>query len=264
MSEWMRQWWDAVLFREQIFSDLSQRRDAFLQGVLIVLVVGLVVGVPVLLRDVASGLQPVAVEAEVAEMQTEMNRLLEQMRPFLGNMPDENLNRLMAQIEENMQFSLEIGRKVEAMPTILPKPLDRTFQAIGTWVSKPFAGSSLPLGAAALGTWLGYGIWVMVCAKLLGGRGSLVGFFGATATYAVPHLLNVFGLVPVLGTVVSVIAYFWGLALYVKGTAVSHQLSTERALLAVLLPALIALVILIILATGVATLIAIALSGATP
>ncbi len=264
MSEWVRTLLHAALFREHVFSDLSRRRDAFLQGVVIVLVVGLVVGLPGLIRDIVVGLRPATTEVEMAEVRTELNRLLEQMQPFFGNMPAEEMNALMAQIEENMQFGLAIAGKVEAMPTMLPKPLDRSFQAIGTWTSKPFAGSSLPLGAAALGTWLGYGTWVMLFAKLLGGRGSLVGFFGATAFYAVPHLLNVLGLVPVLGGVLSVIAYFWGLALYVKGTAVSHQLSVERALLAVLLPALIALVILIILATGVATLIAIAISGAAP
>ena len=54
-----------------------------------------------------------------------------------------------------------------------------------------------PLAAVALGTWLGYGIWVMLFAKLLGGRSTLAGFFSTTALYAVPHLLSFFAFIPV-------------------------------------------------------------------
>jgi hypothetical protein len=184
------------------------------------------------------------------------------MQPFFDAMPGAAADEIRAQIKENIRFGCDIARQVEALPTILPRPLDRTFEAIGQWASQPFAGSSLPLGAAALGTWLGYGIWVMLFARLLGGRGSLAGFFGATALYAAPHLLGFFAFAPVLGDVLRFIAYFWGAAIYVKGTAVSHQLNIERALLAVLLPALIALLIAIVLATGLATLIALGLAGA--
>ncbi len=262
MSEWIRNLWNGVLFREQAFSGLNERRDAFLQGLLIVLVIGLVVGLPGLIGDVVAGLRPNAIEAEMDKAMSEMDQFVQQMQPFLGNMPSGTMDEIIAQIKENMRFGFDIARKIEGMPTRLPKPIDRTFQAIGQWASKPFSESGFPLGAAALGTWLGYGIWVMLFAKLLGGRGTLAGFFGTTALYAVPHTLGFFAFIPVLGGILSFLAYFWGLAIYVKGTAVSHHLSIERALLAMLLPALIALLVAIVGATGLATLIAISMSGA--
>jgi hypothetical protein len=263
MSEWIRTLWNGALFRGPAFSGLNERRDAFWQGLLIVLVIGLLVGLPGLIGAVVAGLQPNAIEAEMDKAMSEIDQVVQQIRPFLGNMPSGALDEIVGQIKENMRFGFDIARKIEAMPTILPKPVDRVFQAIGEWASKPFAGSGLPLGAAALGTWLGYGIWVMLFAKLLGGRSTLAGFFGVTALYAVPHTLTFFAFVPVLGGILGFLAYFWGLAIYVKGTAVSHQLSIARALLAVLLPALVALLVMIIGATGLATLIAISASGAS-
>lgn len=262
MSEWIRTLWNGARFRGPAFSGLDERRDAFLHGLLIVLVIGLVVGLPGLIGDVVAGLRPVDVEAELDKAMSGMDQFVEQMKPYLGNMPGGAMDEIIGQIKENMRFGFDIVRKVEGLSTFLPKPIDRTFQAIGKWASKPFAGSGLPLGAATLGTWLGYGIWVMLFAKLLGGRGTLTGFFGATALYAVPHTLSFFAFIPVLGGILSFAAYLWGLAIYVKGTAVGHHLSIERALLAALLPALIALLVAIIGATGLATLIAISMSGA--
>ena len=107
----------------------------------------------------------------------------------------------------------------------MPKPINTFFEQVGKWVSQPFTAGGFPLAAVALATWLGYGIWVMLFAKLLGGRGTLAGFFGVTALYAVPHLLSFFAFIPILGGILGLIAYFWGLAIYIKGTASSHQMT---------------------------------------
>jgi hypothetical protein len=101
----------------------------------------------------------------------------------------------------------------------------------------------------------------MLAARLLGGRGGLAGFFGTTALFAVPHVLNVFNMAPYVGGVLGFIAFAWGAAIYVKATAVSHELSIERALLAVLLPVLVAFAIAILVALVAFGLIGIALSG---
>jgi hypothetical protein len=106
-----------------------------------------------------------------------------------------------------------------------------------------------------LGAWLGYGIWVMLFAKLLGGRASLASFFGATAIFVVPHLLLILRWVPILGGLLAFIAFVWGLALYVKATAVSHGLTLDRALLAVafipiMLPGILLWIVLAMSALG--------------
>lgn len=261
MSDWLRTLWNGLLFRNEAFTGIRDRRDAFLQGFLIVVVVGLIIGLPTLIGDLVNGLRPNAIEVEMDKAMSEMDQVLRQMQPFLGDMPGGTMDTIVAQIKENMTFGFQIARQIEALPTILPKPVNTLFETVGAWASKPFTEGGFPLAAAALGTWLGYGIWVMLFAKLLGGRGTLAGFFGVTALYAVPHLLSFFAFVPLLGSVLGFIAYIWGLALYVKGTATSHELSLERALLAVLLPLLIILLLVIIGATGLATLIAISVAG---
>lgn len=261
MSDWLHMLGNGLLFRDAPFVSLRERGDAFLQGFLIIVVIALLVGAPTFVSDVAAGLRPNTAEVEMDKAMSEVDQVMQQMQPFLSNIPGATSDLFLSQIKDNMRFGFDIAKKVDALPTALPRPLNRVFEAVGKWVSRPFASEGLPLGAAALGTWLGYGIWVMLCAKLLGGRGTLTGFFGATALYAVPHVLSFFAFVPVLGSILGFIAFFWGLALYVKATKSSHQLSLERALLAVLLPALAVLLLVIVGATGIATLIAVGAAG---
>jgi hypothetical protein len=261
MSTWMRTLWNGLLFRDEAFTGLRDRRDAFLQGFLIIVVIALVIGLPTMLGELVSSLRPNAVEGEMDKAMSEVDAVIEQMRPFMGNMPSGELNAIVAQVKENMRFGFDIARQVESLPTILPRPINTFFETVGKWISQPFTAGGFPLAAVALATWLGYGIWVMLFAKLLGGRGTLAGFFGVTALYAVPHLLSFFAFIPILGGILGLIAYFWGLALYIKGTASSQQMSLERSLLAVFLPVLLILLLVVIGAIGLAAIIAISMSG---
>ena len=76
MSTWMRTLWNGLLFREEAFTGLRDRRDAFLQGFLIILVVALVIGLPTLVGDLVSGLRPNAVEAELDKAMSEMDQVV--------------------------------------------------------------------------------------------------------------------------------------------------------------------------------------------
>jgi hypothetical protein len=261
MSMWMRTLWNGLLFRDEAFTGFRDRRDAFLQGFLIIVVVALVIGLPTMIGDLVSSLRPNAVEAEMDKAMSGFDVVMEQMRPFLGDMPSGEMNAIVAQVKENMRFGFGIAGQIESLPTILPKPMNKFFEAVGKWISQPFTAGGFPLAAVALATWLGYGIWVMLFAKLLGGHGTLAGFFGVTALYAVPHLLSFFAFLPILGGILGIIAYFWGLAIYVKGTASSHQMSLERALLAVVLPVLLVLLLVVIGAFGLAAIVAISMTG---
>ena len=172
-------------------------------------------------------------------------------------MPGSVREQILAQVRQAFQTGAEIAAGMISLPTILPYPIPTFLQAIGGWLSIPFQRPGFPLAAASLATWLGYGIWVMLAAKLLGGRGSLSGFLGATSLFAVPHILNIFGPAPILGGIMGLIAYIWGLLIYIKGTAVSHEMAVGRALLAVVLPLLVLLVVLLLLLMfGVVVLIA--------
>ncbi len=258
MKAWLRDVWGAAQLRTSVFSALAARSDAFLQGFLVIVAVALVAGLPAFVLDLAGNARTKEA-ADAGAARAEVRQALEAAAPALESLGVGAEKR--QQIAEAFDLGLTIGTEVSALPTRLPAPVGAAFQAVGGWLSRPFADGAFPLAAAALGTWLGYGVWVMLFAKLLGGRGALHGFFGSTALFAVPHVLDVFGRVPVLGVLLGVVAFVWGIAIYVKATAVSHALSFERAFLAVALPLLILLLVIALLAPVLAGAIAVLLAA---
>ncbi len=257
MKARLRDLWDAARLRTKVFEGLRLRSDAFLQGFLVIVAVALVAGLPAFVLDLAGRARTTEV-ADTAAARADVRQALETAAPALEGLGVGAEKR--EQIAQGFDLALTIGTEVTALPTRLPRPFGPIFQAAGGWLSRPFADGGFPLAAAALGTWLGYGVWVMLFARLLGGRGTLHGFFGSTALFAVPHLLGVFSRVPVLGAVLGVIAFVWGVVIYVKATAVSHELSLGRATLAVALPLLILLLVIALLLPvivgGIAVLLA--------
>lgn len=258
MKAWLHTLLDALLLRGSALARTSDRPDAFAHGLLAVVIVALLVGLPVLVQDIIRGFQPVAV-VEPSEAQPDVTGPLTLVRPYFrdAGVPESIIDQIFQAAEGNMAMAGTIAAQIDALPTALPRPLARAFMAAGRWLSLPFAGSPFPLAAAALSTWLGYGVWVMLAAKLLGGRGTLHGFFGATGFFAVPHVLNIFSSIPIAGPLLGAIAFLWGLVIYTIATAVSHRLSGARALVAVFAPfilllILVALVVLAIAAWGLA------------
>jgi hypothetical protein len=256
MSEWIHDLRGALLFDTETFIRMRLRPDAVWRGMLFIIIVALLAGLPAFIIEAARGLQArEAIEAGASQATAQLEQGLQQAAPFLQNVPPQVLD----QIRQNFQMGVRIGTRIAELPAFIPRPLGNLLRAAGHWLSEPFGRGLIPLAAASLATWLGYGIWVLVYAKMLGGRADLRGFFGATSLYATPHLLNIFAVVPVLGPIFAVIAFFWGLAIYVKGAAVSNEISTGRALIAVLLPviifSLIALMLLAVIGFGILSIV---------
>lgn len=255
MTDWIR----ALLFDSAAFARLRERRNVFAEGLLVILIVSLLAGLPGLITNTVKALQnkPLST-AEAAEATKSFENGLDQARTALDNLPPDARAAAIAgldQFRENFRMGLEIGTSIASLPTPLPRPVPQILEQIGAWASRPFGGAGIPLAAGTLGAWLGYGIWVMLFAKLLGGRASLASFFGATAIFAVPHLLLVLRWVPYLGGILAFVAFVWGLALYVKAVAVSHGLTLDRALLAVafipiVLPGIVLWIVLAMSALG--------------
>jgi hypothetical protein len=61
--------------------------------------------------------------------------------------------------------------------------------------------------------------------------------------------LSFFAWIPCLGSILALIAFVWGLVIYVKATVVSHELSVGRALVAVFVP--MAVIVLLVLVGAV-------------
>lgn len=252
MRAWLRDLWHAALLRTPVFVGLRDRPDAFLQGFIVIVAVALLAALPAAAVDLARGVARSAGSPESAE---QTNRMREEVEAALARLdalgaPVAAQAELRMWAEMGIAAGAQAATEIAALPTPLPRPIGSFLQALGGWVSRPLADGGLPLAAAALGTWLGYGVWVLLFARLLGGRGTLHGFFGATALFAVPHVLDIFARVPVLGGVLGVVATIWGVVIYIKAVAVSQELAAERAVLAVLLPVLIVVAVMFLLVAG--------------
>jgi hypothetical protein len=258
MGAWIRTLWDAVLFKTEAYERVRDRRDAVMQGFFVIVIVALLVALPSFVTQIAQGLRPA--EAEIADARAGFRTVMDNIAPYLSQMglPSAAGELIMQQAEANFDSVAQMIAEIEALPTALPRPIGKTLTAFGAWVSHPFGSASFPLSAAVLATWLGYGVWVMLAAKLMGGRGTLTGFFGTTALFAVPHLLDFFRWVPYVGSLLGFVAFIWGLAIYVKATAVSHKFRTALGFLALVLPVIAVgfLSILLIFGAGAVALVA--------
>jgi hypothetical protein len=245
MKAWLNTLWNASLLRSEAFRGFRDRRDVFFQGFLIIVAIALLVGMPTFVGNLVRAVQPPLSEAQLEEATIQIENGLKQIEPFLGSMPAEARQQL-TEVTRMIKTWSAVGVEISNLDTTLPRPLGALLQAFGGWLSLPFAASGFPLSVVSLVTWLGYGLWVMLLAKLLGGRGTLAGFLGTSALYAVPHVLSFFSWVPCLGAVLSLIAFLWGIAIYVKATIVSHELSIGRALVAVFVPMAVIVLLVVI------------------
>jgi len=244
------------------FVRFRDSEDVFRRGVTILVLVALVVGMVAFLVDFIGSLMAPPFEAEMAEAR----QAFEQWLQF---MPPEAAEAFKEQFLSYFEASMEISRGIAALPTRFPKVLSNLFQALGHWVSRPLT---------MLGGFLGYGIWVMLAAKLLGGKGRLQEFLGTAALSSVPYLLLVLEKVPCLGSLVGFVAWIWGTIIWIVATAVTHGWVTPlttaegaverykvhwgKAILAVILPALALAVLILIGSIGLGTAIAVAIRGA--
>jgi len=212
----------------------------------IVLIVSLLAGVPGFVNEIIDGLAPAPAD-ETAETSAALREVLEATGPWMARLglPADTQAAVTNEVAHAFDLALQVRQEVDELPTRLPRPLGRVLEALGNWLSQPFSSAHLPLAVASVGAWLGYGVWVMLAARMLGGRGSLHGFFGATALYVVPHVLDVLRWLPFVGALIGVIAYVWGVVIYIKATQASHSLSFERALIAVLAPLALAVLLIV-------------------
>jgi len=172
-----------------------------------------------------------------------------QLSPFMGNVPPEMREMILAQINQAIELSVNAARQVDALPRPLPRAHRRDLRVVRRLRLAALRRCRLPASPpprSALGC--ATAIWVMLFAKLLGGRAGLVSFFGTTALYAVPFLLTFFNFIPFVGPLLTLIAFIWGLAIYVTATGVSHQFSTGRAIAAVFLPMLLVALLVLLFA----------------
>ena len=246
MSQLLKTLRGAITLDIPTLVDFRESGDVFRRGIIILVLIALVVGAVDFAAGFIGSLFAPSIEQELAQITQGFEQALKFMPPEAAEVVEE-------QVLPNIEAGFEIARSVEALPTRLPKVASNFFEALGLWVHRPLV---------MLGGFLAYGIWVMLAAKLLGGNGRLQEFLGTTALSSVPYLLLVLERVPCLGNIAGIVAWIWGILIWIAATAVAHgwaapvttaegmveryEVSWGRATLAVILPALAVAVLVII------------------
>ncbi|MDI7274743.1 MAG: YIP1 family protein [Anaerolineae bacterium] len=141
---------------------------------------------------------------------------------------------LQQSLTTNLAALLELQSRLEA----LPRPLGHQ----GSWMLQ---GASRALSAPyrRLAVWLPYSLIVFALARALGSRAGLPQVLGASALYVLPHILDPLRLLPGPGPAIVPLTTIWGAAIYARAIQVASGLDAPRALLAVLLPTLVAVTV---------------------
>jgi hypothetical protein len=228
MKELLEFAWDVLLFRDEAYAQHVARADVLKRGVALLVLVTLLAGLIPFFVNVINDLRLASVEARRQEAEVgiqEFVKSLDAVRPYL-DLPPGFEKQMIAYNKAGMG----IGFGIEDLPTRLPKPVGRVLRDLGAFLSLPFS---------RLAGWMGYALWVLLVAKLLGGRATVSQMLGATALYAVPHILDFLGFVSCLGPMIGLVATVWGIAIYVKALTVASDFSIGRAITATIVPALI-------------------------
>jgi len=239
--------WDALLFRHEAYARHVARADVLKRGLALLVLVTLLAGVVSFIINLVGDLRPMSIEAQRREAEQTIQEFagqMDNMRQYFDLPPE-----FERQIIPHIRAGMEMGLRIEALPTRLPRPVGGVLQDLGAFLSLPFG---------RLAGWMGYALWVLLVAKLLGGRATVSQMLGTSALYAVPHVLDVLGPVPCLGGMLGLVAIAWGIGIYVKAVAVANGFSVGRAIVATLVPALLGaalvllglLVLLILVLTG--------------
>lgn len=238
----------ALMLDDDAFLDLRDAENNFTRGLLLLVTVSLIVG---LVLSLVSLVQAVGTSPadEVAQVEQSMQETFDTMRQFGAFGAGPEAEEFWEIFMQNFEAGLDMGRGIVTVveqTTPAPPAVVDLFEALGRWVSYPFGWIS---------TWMFYGLLTLVFAKLLGGVATIREMLATTSLVAVPHLLDAFSFIPYLGTLIGLIAFFWGLAVYVKGTAVANRFDTGQALLAVLGPIIVLFVLIIVFTLALLALI---------
>lgn len=201
------------------------------QGIGLIVLLGLLAGVPTLLANLWLGLRmgtalPLAAAAvSLAELAAGYPT-----NPIVSEVA--HTASLLAGIEPRM-----------------PGLLAGLLSALGLWLNWPLGW---------LANWITYGAVVAGLARLMGAPNNLQTFFAATSFTAVPLVLTGLSPIPFLGPVAVIAGVLWALALYYQAVRRVTGLDAARALLSLLLPVVVIAAIPTLLALGTLLLLMLA------
>jgi hypothetical protein len=245
-------------FDSAAFTRHIESKDALKRGLLLIILAALLAGFFPFLGEVVNSFS----QPNFADIEAQMRQQIDLQKQFNPSLRDPQFARMY---DETIQAVIAMIKDITGIkPNVafLPNWLGRLLAALGAWLSTPVAW---------IAGWLGYALWVMLFAKLLGGRATLSKMLGATTLFVAPHVFNVFtgllslmGKIPVAGTcfgglgiLLGLGLWVWGTVVYVKATATANEFGLGQATLATVLPAVLAGLFALLLAIAWVVLIVI-------
>ncbi len=251
LRAWLRLALDALTLKPEPYRFMAAE-PSLRRALLVVLVVGLLLGLgqalvalPTLTRSPAAVVEA-ALTGFRQGLDTARSSMTGQMTPEMAALFD----ALDQGLEAFRPYLLELA----AVPAPLPSAVGRFLAWLGGWLSQPFA---------LLAKWLGISIWILLFARLLGGRGGLLPYLAASSLSVIPHLLALFAFIPCVGSLLTAAGSIWGLVIQYQAVVITQELSAGRAVAAVLLPYLLLLFLAVIVSViAVILIIGLIASGA--
>ncbi len=151
---------------------------------------------------------------------------------------------MMSRYSYSDAFAL-INQQVGGLASRAPAWVAAGLNAVGVWLSMPLR---------LLTIWIVYGLLMLVVAKLLGAGTTLPRFYAALGYVALPALLLIFLPLPVIGPIAALLAAILALVSAQRAIRAATGMDNVRALMALLLPAVVLLAMWGVLGTVAAVI----------
>ncbi len=238
-TEFRRLLWGGLFLDNSVFLDLRDAGDGVARALRFVFTLGLIVGLVVagvaLAKDVIS--EPFS---EIREVRDTVDEVFERLEAYDIELFDSERERDL--FERNLDAGFAIAEDVVdtiVATTPAPQPVVSLLEGVGKWLSYPFGWIAM---------WLLWGVVTLLFARILGGTATVQEMLATTSLVVAPHVLEALSFVPCGGPLLQVVAFFWGLAVYIKGTAIANRFGIGSALVAVLAPFILLLALVSALA----------------
>lgn len=230
MTAIFQQYLDVLMLKTEAFEALRDARNGLVQAMRLFVLVGLFAG----LGSCASGLRPPPSMESIGPQIDQFIDLWGQV----SNLPPRE-TQVMGELFKRFA---EVFLRIASTPPVIGELPARLLAAFGSWLGTPFRWLAIGFN---------YTLAVLLAAKLLGGTGTLAQHFSLTVLFATPFALMVFSFVPYCSPVLALVAFLWGLAIYIKGIAIANQLDLGRAIVAWIAPT-VTMIVLWAMLTGFA------------
>jgi hypothetical protein len=200
--------------------------------------IGVLLGIPVQLNRVVLYEKIDETQSSISEFNAAIEPFLESSIPYIS-VPDEisaAIGNAFVVAGETLNDTLE---RFEDEAELLSPPMgtrtSRVFQQFGRWISTPFVVMSNYIVLALVS---------MIAAKLLGGKATLSQHLTAVLLASAPLVLLLPSLIPDLssvttiataaavtfvGRLIALVGLIWAGIILIKGVALAHEFSWERA-----------------------------------